>query len=86
MKIGDRVQDPRFLSAALKALEFVMKRQALTAIDPGVRGAIAGSSPLWGRYLTFRYPNWAAKFFVDACLNAYARLQRLLEEGPCGSS
>jgi len=33
-----------------------------------VRGAIAGSYPLWGRYLRWRYPNWAAKFFLDALL------------------
>ncbi|MBW7907084.1 MAG: hypothetical protein LC135_11940 [Phycisphaerae bacterium] len=85
MKLGDRTRDARFLSAALKALEFVTRRQSLGAIDPNVRGAIAGSSPLWGRYLTLRYPNWAAKFFVDACHAAHARLQRLVEDGPCGS-
>ena len=26
-----------------------------------VHGAFAGSSPAWGLYLPFRYPNWAAK-------------------------
>lgn len=29
-------------------------------------GALAGSRPLWGPYMRFRYPNWGAKFFLDA--------------------
>lgn len=29
-------------------------------------GALAGSSPLWGAYMPFRYPNWALKFLLDA--------------------
>ena len=32
------------------------------------RGGIKGSHPIWGGYDPFRYPNWAAKFFVDALL------------------
>ena len=24
-------------------------------------GSVAGSKPLWGKYVKFRYPNWAAK-------------------------
>lgn len=35
---------------------------------PETRGAIAGSRPIWGKYQRFAYPNWAAKFFVDALL------------------
>ena len=31
-------------------------------------GAIAGSQPFWGPYQRLRYPNWAAKFFLDAFL------------------
>ena len=29
-------------------------------------GALAGSAPIWGPYLRFRYPNWSVKFFLDA--------------------
>lgn len=70
MKLHRATGDARFLSAALKSLHFVMKRQRLRRWHGTNRGAIAGSSPLWGRYLTMRYPNWAAKFFVDACMEA----------------
>jgi hypothetical protein len=30
------------------------------------KGGIAGSTPLWGPYLRFRYPNWSIKFYLDA--------------------
>lgn len=66
MRLYQRHGDARYLSAALKALQFTIDRQRVRAIDPNVRGAIAGSAPFWGRYLILRYPNWAAKFFVDA--------------------
>lgn len=32
-----------------------------------LNGAIPGSVPFWGEYMRFKYPNWAAKFFLDAC-------------------
>ena len=79
MLISDRWNDLRFFSAALKALQPVIASQRLRHIDRNVRGAIPGSRPFWGRYLTMRYPNWAPKFFVDALLMARARLGRLLE-------
>lgn len=36
---------------------------------PDAFGALPGSRPFWGPYLRFRYPNWAAKFFLDALFN-----------------
>jgi hypothetical protein len=31
-------------------------------------GGMAGSSPVWGPYMRFKYPNWAVKFLLDALL------------------
>ena len=31
-------------------------------------GGVPGSSPYYGRYMAFRQPNWATKFFIDALL------------------
>lgn len=84
-KLYERLGDARYLSAALKALQFVIRRQRMRHIDPNVRGAVPGSSPFWGRYLTLRYPNWAAKFYLDALMAAHRHLQQLLEHGPCES-
>jgi hypothetical protein len=53
---------------ARKAIAFLKGRQRLDDSDPIVRGAIAGSAPIWGRYAMFEFPNWAAKFFADALM------------------
>jgi uncharacterized protein YyaL (SSP411 family) len=53
---------------ARAALSYLKTTQKLDARDPVVRGAIAGSSPIWGDYSRFEYPNWAAKFFADALM------------------
>ena len=55
-----------YRQAALRALDYVMATQDLFADDPGIRGGIKGSHPVWGRYAPLSLPNWAAKFFVDA--------------------
>lgn len=31
-------------------------------------GAIAGSYPLWGKYIHYCYPNWAAKYFAESIM------------------
>jgi hypothetical protein len=60
--------DPRWQAAARKAIEYVKTTQRLDDPDAIVRGAIPGSSPIWGAYSRFEFPNWAAKFFADALL------------------
>ena len=68
--------DPRLLNAALKALEQVKRAQSIHNPDPGIRGGIPGSDPIWGDYIPNRIPNWAAKFFIDALLEK----ERILRE------
>jgi rhamnogalacturonyl hydrolase YesR len=58
----------RYLDAARRSLGFVMEHQDLTTTNPALHGAIKGSHPIWGAYAPLSYPNWAAKFFVDALL------------------
>lgn len=57
---------PAYRRAASRALDYVMSTQYLDSADADIRGAIKGSQPIWGRYAPLSYPNWAAKFFVDA--------------------
>ncbi len=59
---------PRYLEAARKAIGFVAHTQIARGAASEIRGGIAGSAPIWGGYERFKYPNWAAKFFVDALL------------------
>jgi hypothetical protein len=57
-----------FRGNARRALGLVKRHQRLRDRDPSVRGAIAGSRPIRGRYAMFEFPNWAAKFFADALM------------------
>jgi hypothetical protein len=59
-------RDLRYRDAACKALDYVMATQDLTTRRDGIRGGIRGSRPVWGPYAPWSFPNWAAKFFVDA--------------------
>jgi hypothetical protein len=81
LALARRLDDPRFLNGAIKAFEFVLARQATGPWRRGTSGAIAGSAPAFGRYMTLRYPNWAAKFFVDAALDLADELDGLAAEG-----
>jgi hypothetical protein len=53
--------DLRFVNAGTKLLEYNISKQSRS-------GAIAGSSPIYSKYMRMRYPNWAAKFHADAIM------------------
>jgi hypothetical protein len=57
-----------FGEAASRSLDYVTSHHDAHARDPDIRGGVKGSHPLWGSYAGFSYPNWAAKFFIDALL------------------
>jgi hypothetical protein len=59
--------DPRWLNAGLKAVEQAAAFQE-TARFPPIRGALAGSFPLWGRYAPLQYPNWATRFLAESLM------------------
>lgn len=67
-RIAHALGTPSALRFAEAANAFNMSVQDLDSDDPGVRGGIPGSAPISGEYMKNRYPNWAAKFFVDALL------------------
>jgi hypothetical protein len=60
--------DPRFVNAAIKAIDLVKLAQPMDNQDPGIRGGIPGSSPIWGDYIPLAFPSWGAKFFIDALI------------------
>jgi len=57
---------------ARRALRYLAGQQRLDDPDPVVRGALAGSAPIWGDYSRFEFPNWAAKFYADALMMDHA--------------
>lgn len=58
----------RLRQNATRGIAFLQAQQRLNDADAAVRGAIAGSRPIWGAYSRFEFPNWAAKFFADALM------------------
>jgi hypothetical protein len=67
-KLYHRFREDRFRMGAVDTLRYVMTCQDLDTVDGDMRGAIKGSHPVWGAYAPFAFPNWAAKFFIDAML------------------
>lgn len=63
-----QVPDLRLVSGCTRMIDAVVDRLPRN-------GAIAGSRPLWGRYMRGRYPNWAAKYVCDALMELIKRLE-----------
>jgi hypothetical protein len=74
--LEESVADLRLVSGAARLTDVVVDAQRLTG-SSGVRGGVAGSAPLHGAYMRFRYPNWAAKYHCDALLALLDRLERV---------
>lgn len=75
MWLFEETGDHSWLKAAFSMLDKLKALQNIRAKNPGIRGGIKGSFPVWGSYSAFKYPNWAAKFFADA-LMLKIRLER----------
>lgn len=74
--LDERAPDLRLVSAAARLVDVVCQSQRGGAWPGGVRGGVAGSLPLRGPYMRFRYPNWAAKYLCDALLALIPRVER----------
>jgi hypothetical protein len=68
LRLAETTGDLRFVNAAFKAIDEVKRAQSLGSRADGIRGGIAGSHPIGADYIRFGFPNWAAKFFLDALL------------------
>jgi len=68
LRLARETRAPGLRENARRGIAYVKRRQRIDDADAIVRGAIAGSAPIWGRYAMFEFPNWAAKFFADALL------------------
>ena len=67
LMLYEETGEARYREAAARAIAFV--RRTVRTDGPGdTRGAVKGSYPVSGGYCRYEYPNWAAKFFIDAQL------------------
>lgn len=53
---------------AARALDFTRGTHCIEHRNTSMRGGIAGSKPFSGGYMQRRFPNWAAKFYMDALM------------------
>jgi rhamnogalacturonyl hydrolase YesR len=61
-------RDKKHLDTARKINYYLKSTQLLHSNNAGIRGGVKGSDPVWGKYMSYTFPNWAVKFFVDALL------------------
>jgi hypothetical protein len=78
---GRRDGDLSLINTGLKMVDWLKQRQALDNVEPGIRGGLPGAWPIDGAYSVYNYVNWAAKYFVDALLEARAARQILAGAG-----
>jgi hypothetical protein len=76
LKMHRRSGEPALLDAALRLLDFLAYVQELNSVGEPRSGGIAGSFPIWGRYVPLKYPSWATKFYLDHLLLAQPFLER----------
>jgi len=67
-RLANETGDQAWRLPAEKANRLNLSVQNLDAADQGMRGGIPGSHPMKGGYMSYRFPNWAAKFFMDALM------------------
>lgn len=68
LRLAQITGDAALKEPAIRANRFNMSIQDTLASDDNVRGALKGSHPINGDYMTWKYPNWATKFFMDGLM------------------
>ena len=63
-----RSNDLRLVNGAARMIDVACRHQKINFILPGIKGGVAGSYPFYGKYMRFRYPNWAVKYLCDAII------------------
>lgn len=77
LKIFMKTRNKKYYTAGEKINRYLKLKQELRIRNKNIHGAIAGSHPIWGKYIHFTYPNWAAKFFIDSLI-LEDKVQRLI--------
>lgn len=68
LRLGALTGQRHWRDYAERCIAYTQATQLLDHADPGRRGGISGSQPLRGEYMRYRYPNWAANFFMTALM------------------
>ncbi len=83
LRLAEAAGEGELVASARRAIGYLKRCHRRTG-PPEVAGGVAGSTPIWGGYSRFEYPNWAPKFFADALILDLGR-HDLLVEAPVAS-
>jgi len=67
-RLHQHTAEPVYRYFADVLVSFLKHQQQLDSECTQINGALAGSFPIFGEYMTGSYPNWATKYFLDALL------------------
>ncbi len=67
-RLYEHLGDRHYWEAAERFVNYLKPLQLLDSSTPALNGALPGSFPLFGNYMTAGYPNWATKYLLDALL------------------
>lgn len=59
---------PNYSNIANRTIKFIASTQFLNDLPQELLGGISGSYPIFGRYMFYKIPSWATKFFADAIM------------------
>lgn len=68
LRLYEATGQTQFLDSGRRVNAQLMALQDLVVENQGRAGGVKGSHPIWGGYMPFAYPNWAAKFLLDSLL------------------
>ena len=67
LRLYEITGDPTYREPGLAAIERAAGHQVRQESE-SIRGALAGSYPIYGRYAPLKFPNWATKFLADSLM------------------
>jgi uncharacterized protein YyaL (SSP411 family) len=67
-RLFELTEEQAYFDGAVKLNNYIKSTQRLNHWCKGIKGGIKGSQPIYGKYISNGFVNWAAKFFVDSLL------------------
>lgn len=67
-RLYEHLGNRQYRDSADRLTDFLKGLQRTDTGNPGLDGALAGSHPVSGDYMSYGYPNWASKYLLDALL------------------
>jgi len=67
----------KYYQQAVAINEYTKARQVMHTSNININGALAGSCPIWGGYIHYCFPNWAAKFIIESLMIELETMKRI---------